>query len=197
MPFATHSVRARMLTDMAKLRRDEWIQGGFDALADHGIDALNVEPLAARLHVTKGSFYHHFADRRTFLEALLETWEDRNTTSIIYDVDRSATDPQQQLRALFIRTTTPNPTSDAIENAIRSWATKDQLAQEVVSRVDERRVNYVAGLLRTSGLSRAIAQRRARMFYRMLIGEFIWRASGAAPITTKEVDEMLSLVVTE
>jgi AcrR family transcriptional regulator len=180
---------------VAKLRREEWIQGGFDTLTERGIEELNVEPLAARLSVTKGSFYHHFADRRSFVEALLETWEDQNTTRIITEVDQSASNPRDQLRSLFNRTTAPNPATDAVENAIRSWATKDPLASEVVSRVDGRRVEYVAGLLRSSGCTRALAQRRARLFYRMLIGEFMWRASGADPITHKDVDEILDLIL--
>ncbi len=56
----------------ARLDADAWIAAAFDALAEGGIDAVRVEPLATALGITKGSFYWHFADRRALLDAMLE-----------------------------------------------------------------------------------------------------------------------------
>ena len=40
-----------------------------------GLAAVAVEPLAARLGATKGSFYWHFRNRDAMLEAALQRWE--------------------------------------------------------------------------------------------------------------------------
>src|SRR3954462_3782441 len=62
---------------MAKVAtpRERWIEGGLDALASGGPDAVRIEALAKDLGVTKGGFYWHFADRRSLLDAMLDVWE--------------------------------------------------------------------------------------------------------------------------
>ena len=168
---------------------------GFAALAVGGFEALRVEPLAERLGVTKGSFYHHFADRRALHVAMLDAWERRGTTDIIDDVDAEAATPAERLRRLAHRTLRPDPAKDAIENAIRAWAATDDVAAAAMSRVDERRVEYTAGLLRAVGMSPAVARRRARLLYRILIGEFVWRSSGGPTATRSDIDDAVDLIL--
>ena len=182
---------------MARRTRDEWIAAAFDALCDGGIDALRVEPLARRMGVTKGSFYHHFADRRALHLALLDTWEQLGTSAIIDLVEQGDDDPMNRLRSLVGAVFRPDPTADAIESAIRAWAGSDDVAAEAAARVDDRRVAYVTGLLIAAGLPRALASRRAHLLYRTLIGEFMWRASGGPATTKRELDELTALLVTQ
>ena len=40
-----------------------WVEAAFDALAEGGIEAVRIDPLAKQLGVTRGSFYWHFTDR--------------------------------------------------------------------------------------------------------------------------------------
>jgi AcrR family transcriptional regulator len=182
---------------MARITRNDWLAGAFAALAEGGIDALRVESLAERLGVTKGSFYHHFADRRALHMAMLDEWERAGTDQIIRDVDQASIDPVERVRALAHRTLTTDPTADSIENAIRAWAAIDPTVEAATTRVDDRRIKYTVALLRSTGLTAAIAQRRARLLYRLLIGEYFWRASGAPPITAREIDEVVELLVVE
>ena len=67
-------VRERNRNKAARLDAAAWIAAAFDALAEGGIDAVRVEPLAKALGITKGSFYWHFADRRALLDAMLDAW---------------------------------------------------------------------------------------------------------------------------
>jgi len=180
---------------MRRLSRDEWIGGAFAALTNGGIDALRVEPLAKSMGVTKGSFYHHFENRRALHLAMLEEWERRGTEQIIDDVEGVASTPQEQLRALVAATFAADPAGDAVETSIRSWAAIDQAVQAAVERVDGRRLGYVAGLLRAAGMPKGLAERRARLMYRVLIGEFIWRAAGGPASTRTELDEMTALLM--
>ncbi len=180
---------------MRTLSQAAWVAAGFVALAEGGVEALRVEPLAERLGVTKGSFYHHFANRRALHEAMLDAWEHRGTTEIIDDIDAAAATPAERLRHLAHRTMRSEPTNDAIENAIRAWAATDDVASAAISRVDERRLEYTATLLRSTGMSPARARRRARLLYRILIGEFVWRSSGGPTATRADIDDAVDLIL--
>lgn len=181
---------------MSTLSHDAWVQAGFAALAEGGVEAIRVEPLAERLGVTKGSFYHHFANRRALHVAMLESYELHGTTRIIDEVEAAAGSPNDRLRRLARLTLQPEPANDAIENAIRAWAATDEVAAAAIGRVDERRLTYTAALLRAAGLPPSMARRRARLFYRMLIGEFVWRSSGGPTATRADVDDVLGLLLT-
>jgi AcrR family transcriptional regulator len=180
---------------MRKLSRTDWIVGAFDALCEGGIEALRVEPLAKRLGVTKGSFYHHFQNRRALHMAILGEWERLGTSLIIEDVSHGD-DPVEQIHALAIRTLRADPVTDAIETNIRAWAATDEEVSAAVGRVDERRLEFAASLLRQSGLPAPLAERRARLIYRVLIGEFMWRSAGGPTTTRRELDELVELVTT-
>jgi AcrR family transcriptional regulator len=180
---------------MPTLSQEAWLAAGFEALAAGGVDALRVEPLAEQLGVTKGSFYHHFGNRRALHEAMLEAWERRGTSDIIDDVDAVDSPPAERLRHLAHRTMRPVPTNDAIENAIRAWAATDDVAAAAIARVDERRLAYTAALLRSAGMSPAQARRRARLLYRILIGEFVWRSSGGPTATHADIDDAVDLIL--
>ena len=180
---------------MRKVSRNAWLVAGFDVLASGGIEALRVEPLAARLGVTKGSFYHHFADRRALHLALLDEWEQQGTSAIIDEVEQASVDPAEQLRRLAHVTATGEPAADAIENGIRAWAATDEVAAAAAARVDERRLAFTTQLLVACGLQPALAERRARLFYRVLIGEFLWRSAGGPEITAQEIDEAVDLLL--
>ena len=54
-----------------RLTRQGWIDAAIRQLVEAGIGAVSVEQLATRLGVTRGSFYHHFADREE-LRAMLK-----------------------------------------------------------------------------------------------------------------------------
>jgi len=184
-----------MVSDVRKMSQDEWIAGAFEALREGGIDALRVEPLAKRLGVTKGSFYWHFDNRRALHLAMLQTWEQRSTSAVIDEIDDGASTPQQRLQDLMHRAAAPSPEFDSIETAIRAWAMIDEVVAQATQRVDNRRLDYAAKLLRSSGIPKALAMRRARLLYRTLIGEYNWRSSGGPTITKRELDELLAAVL--
>lgn len=180
---------------MRKLSRREWISGAFEALCEGGVEALRVEPLAKRLGVTKGSFYHHFENRRALHVELVAEWERHGTTQIIERVDQESPDPAARLRTLAHETMKPDPFTDAIETRMRSWAAIDEEVSAAVSRVDGRRLDFTRGLLQEIGLPASLAKRRARLFYRVLIGEFMWRSSGGPSMSTREIDEAVDQLI--
>jgi AcrR family transcriptional regulator len=69
-------------------------------LAEGGLGAVAIEPLAARAGATKGSVYHHFPNREALLKATVERWEREHTEKVIELVEAEAT-PHDKLRTLF------------------------------------------------------------------------------------------------
>lgn len=180
---------------MSKKSQQDWVNGAIAALSDGGIDAVRIETIASALGVSKGSFYHHFTNRRSLLLALLDQWE-RLGTSAIIDLAESASDnPRDKLATLVRVACTPDTLGDAIEMSIRSWATNDPIAREAAARVDQRRLDYVIGLLMSSGLKRPQAKRRAAMFYRVIIGDTTWRMAGGPEHTRRDFDDLSALLL--
>lgn len=54
---------------MRRLDREAWIAGALAMLDAQPEQALSIERLARRLQVSRGSFYHHFANRRALVDA--------------------------------------------------------------------------------------------------------------------------------
>ena len=159
----------------------EWIEAGVTLLAEGGIDAVRVEPLAARLGVTKGSFYWHFKDRAALYAAILDHWRATSTADVIDLLERQGGSAAERLRRLFA-TTVVDPRRPQLTTAVRAWARTDRLAAEAIASADAERIAYVEGLLVEHGLETATAAVRARILYLTLMGSFaLSGAAGEAP----------------
>lgn len=127
--------------------RDQWIGAGLAALAAGGPDAVRIEPLAQTLGVTKGGFYWHFDGRRAFLDAMLDTWERRNTDDVIERAEREGTDPESRARRAGALTF--GDELWALDLAVRDWSRRDPAIAERLRRVDNRRMEYLRTQLGT------------------------------------------------
>src|ERR1700733_9028815 len=74
--------------------RKRWIEEGLRALAAGGPEAVRIEPLARRLGVTRGGFYHQFADRAALLGEMLDSWERRVTHDVVAQVEDEGGNPR-------------------------------------------------------------------------------------------------------
>lgn len=134
---------------LARTPRSSWITQGLEVLADGGVDAVRVEPIAAQLGVTKGGFYGYFAGREQLLTEMLATWEREVTDHVIAMVESGGeTDPRARVRQLAETINDPDRVSMRVETevAIREWARRDRAAAAVVHRVDRQRTNYLREL---------------------------------------------------
>ena len=128
------------------------------------------EPIAKKLGVTKGSFYWHFDKRRAWLDAIIDTWEQRSTLAVIRHVDEAAQDARRRLLVLW--SLNDDPEDVQIELGIRDFAARDADAAAVVERVDTERLKYLRRNFRALGLSSADAEARSLLFYSLLIGDY-------------------------
>jgi AcrR family transcriptional regulator len=149
-----------------QLSARDWLEQGLKALAKDGFTALKAEPLAKTMGVSRGSFYWHFADIGTFHAAILTHWREVATERIIADLevpgDRDGALPLL-LRRVF-------GSKLKLENAIRTWASFDPAAHAAVQAIDRRRLSYIEGLLRASGIAHNVASARAQILYWAFVG---------------------------
>src|SRR5258707_7630187 len=82
--------------DEATLTAADWAKAALQLIAEAGLGALTVEALAARLGVTKGSFYLHFKGRSELSAAALGSLEQPATTDAIARLS-AVTHPCQRL----------------------------------------------------------------------------------------------------
>jgi AcrR family transcriptional regulator len=149
-----------------RVQRKDWLERGLELLAREGLNAVTIDAMCRNLEVTKGSFYHHFANREAFLEGLLSHWEEHYTMAFITfsEGGKTPTEQMERLMKIVVRN------HDDSEVAIRVWAQSDPLARTYQARVDQKRMAYLAHLLKAMGTTAAEARTRAQMLYTMLVG---------------------------
>ncbi|NUS66395.1 MAG: TetR/AcrR family transcriptional regulator [Saccharothrix sp.] len=153
---------------MARRTRDDWTGVALRALAEGGVAAVAVEPLAARLGATKGSAYWHFPNREALLKATLERWE-REHTEAVNELVESVSEPLAKLRLLFAKVL-ENAGHSAVELAVLA-AEDDPVVAPVVARVTERRIGYLRELFVLLGFDADVARRRAVLAYSIYLGQ--------------------------
>ena len=152
----------------SRLSREDWIGAALEAIAEGGLAAVAIVPLAARLGATKGSFYWHFASREALVEAALADWEQTHTSAVIAEIDAASEDPRQQLRVLFKRVT-ELAARDRIELALLATADHPTV-KPVLTRVTRRRIDFAARLFQRLGFPPAESKRRALLAYSAYLG---------------------------
>ena len=157
---------ASKLDRPARLSAEDWALAALDVIAEQGLAAVAVEPLARRLGVTKGSFYWHFPSREALLQAALERWERDEQTA--YGALESISDATERLRSLFHLIAHHNKTHIIYSELLK--AGDHPAVQAVLAHVLERRVGFLFGSFREAGLSQKDALNRARMTYAVYVG---------------------------
>src|SRR5690606_35512490 len=121
-----------------RLSADDWAQAALELIAEQGVAAVAVEPLARRLGVTKGSFYWHFPSREALLQAALERWETVEQQAVFGTLER-VPDPRERLRSLF-QMVAHEYQSHVIYSALLK-ALAHPPVQPVIDRVSKRRLD--------------------------------------------------------
>ncbi|MER6308973.1 helix-turn-helix domain-containing protein [Streptomyces sp. NPDC001657] len=150
-----------------RLTAQDWADAALAAMSEGGLAAVAVEPLAARLGTTKGSFYWHFANREALVEAALERWEQLRTEAVITEVEAEP-DPGKRLRRLLLRATNRS-TEDPLEVPLLASTAHPRVAA-ALARVTERRIGYVASLFAELGFPEEEAHRRGLLAYTAYLG---------------------------
>ncbi len=174
-----------------RLTKDDWLKRGLRTLATDGAHALKVGPMAAKLKVSRGSFYWHFKDVADFQSQILRVWQERSTDQVIRELETGTALPDRL--ALLMKRAFAGRRD--LERAIRSWATEDAAVARVVAGVDTRRVAYIAKMLVAAGVERKKALARAVFLYWAYLGQPLVTAPGHAAVTASALDDVGRLFV--
>ncbi|WP_198351752.1 TetR/AcrR family transcriptional regulator [Streptomyces typhae] len=175
---------ARKPGGKARLSARDWADAALVAIGEGGLAAVAVEPLAARLGATKGSFYWHFANREALIEAALDRWAEVHTEGTIEEVEAEP-DVRRRIRLLFAEAIS-SASADPLEVTLLATASHPQVAA-ALRRVTERRVAYVAELFAALGFPAAEARRRGLLAVTVYLGHA--QLGHAAPSVLPGEDE--------
>ena len=160
------------MAERKRLTASDWTGAALDALVEGGLTAVAVEPIAARLGASKGSFYWHFSNREALLEAVLLRWESIHTEEIIALLDAEP-DPHSRLRHLMSRALAPTAQPDRPGHravlALQASASHPLVAP-VFARVTQRRLDYITTMFRAFGFPLEQARRRSLLAYTAYLG---------------------------
>ncbi|MEP6941076.1 MAG: helix-turn-helix domain-containing protein [Rudaea sp.] len=152
--------------ERSRLSAADWETGALDLIAEQGVAALAVEPLARKLNVTKGSFYWHFATREALLRAALQGWETHVDLGL--DQIEAIADPRERLRELFRRTGRETKSHMIYSALLR--ALDQPIVQPVMERVSQRRLDFLSHAYREVGMADGNALHRAHLTYAAYVG---------------------------
>lgn len=162
------------------------------ALAEGGVAAVAIEPIAARAGATKGSVYHHFGNRDALLQATVERWEREHTEAVIELVEAEDTS-LGRLRTLF-GTVLDRSRKGSIELALHN-AADDPVIAPVLKRVSERRIAYLTDLFAGLGFAPDVAHRRAVLAYSVYLGQVQMMAT-LPDLVEPLLDEVVQVLTT-
>lgn len=151
-----------------RLSREDWTQAALAVMGEHGVGRVAVEPLAKALGATKGSFYWHFRDRDDLITAALERWEEEETNAVIAALSGLQEGGSRLRELLTAIVVTHGDFPD--RSVVLAADVGHRAVAEVLTRVTERRIAYVAAQLEAAGLDAVEAQQRALVAYTSYLG---------------------------
>jgi AcrR family transcriptional regulator len=175
-----------------RLRSEDWIRAALDAIAEGGLAAVAVEPLARRLGVTKGSFYAHFSSRDELIEAALERWETSHAQEQLEQF-AAIDDPAERLAAVLRLATEFSQSGAPSVHARLMGELDDPRVRGAVTRVNGARTERLEATYRELGLPEREARHRARIAYATYIGLLqMAREAPESRMAKRELDPFLA-----
>jgi len=121
---------------------EDYFDAAMDLLGGAGAGPLTLPALCARLGVTTGSFYGHFASFDDFVTRFTDHWD--STTFALLDIDRFTGDHLERVRQLKL---SGGSLPHGAEGAIRARSRSNPIVAAAQARVDARRVAAVRAVI--------------------------------------------------
>jgi AcrR family transcriptional regulator len=161
----------------ARLSVDDWVQAGYEILAEEGIKALKLDRLCARVGATKGSFYWHFADMAGYRNAMIAAWGELRDEDRRHFSELAALPPRERLSQMMAALV--DTLHWALECSMREWARTDDAVAESVRASDTRVLGAVRQAFVDYGFDEDEADLRANGTFAAGIG--FLHLSGSRP----------------
>lgn len=149
--------------------REGWLEAGYRALIESGIDGVKIQVLAKQLGLSRTSFYWFFQEREGLLNALLEDWAKRTTQPLVNSAAQYAETPAEAM--LNVLSCFLSDSFDSrLEFAVRSWALQNAAVATLIESADAARLAALHAMLVQWGHAPHEADVRARTIYLVQIG---------------------------
>ena len=159
----------------SRLGRDDWLDAAFRAAVDHGFDGVRVLTLADTLQVTRGSFYLHFKDNATLIEALVERWQARELEAHQRLEQSGSDDPAKALEILLDQALAhggEDLDNMRFELALRALGRRDAHVAGLMRSMDELRIALFKRKFMRLVQDDKTAAELATLFYLSVVGSF-------------------------
>ncbi|MEW9552445.1 TetR/AcrR family transcriptional regulator [Nonomuraea sp. NPDC050783] len=158
-----------MVNESTRLSALDWVHAALKAIADGGLAAVAVEPLARTLGVTKGSFYAHYRNRDELITAALAEWARSHGEAGLTEFAAIA-DPERRLRELLtVVVRAVQPLAPSVHLSLLGDR-NDPRVRDAVGRVNRARLELLTRTYRELGLPPDRAASRARVAYAAILG---------------------------
>lgn len=182
--------------------RQRWLDEGLAVLAEEGAAGLRIDRLAARLGLTKGSFFHHFGGAAGFRTALLEYYERLTLGALTEAIDARRRDGTRATLAWLTDLATGSGDTAAAGNgtsirraeldlAVRAWASSDAEVRAVQARIDAAVIEALQATWRPVVATDAAARTAALVPYLVSLGA----AVTVPPISAQELRGVYELLL--
>ncbi len=179
--------------ERATLSAADWEQAAVELIAEKGVQAVAIEPLARRMGITKGSFYWHFPNRESLLEQALHRWEEhdaRNLSTSLGEIDQ----PRDRLISFFRRVGKEKLTHE-VYSSLCAAAGHPQV-EPVLERVANRRMAHLSAAFREMGMPEAQANSQGRLTYSVYLGFLQLQRQHQTPsLSSEEFDAYIEHVI--
>jgi AcrR family transcriptional regulator len=162
--------KAEPLIGNIKVTRDDWLNVAMDVLISDGVDQVKVQNLAARMAVSRSSFYWYFKSRQELLDALLARWQATNTAALIRQSETEAATITAAVCNVHRCVVNPRLFDTALDFAVRDWARRSGKVRRILDQSDARRTEALTAMFTRFGYDQIEAVTRARVLYYMQIG---------------------------
>lgn len=180
-------------TKRVTLSAADWEQQALEVIAEQGVSAVAIEPLARRMGITKGSFYWHFNSRESLLDQALESWEQHDARNLATSMN-AIEDPRERLIG-FVRGVSRERLTHNVYSALCAAADHPQV-EPVLERVAHRRMAQIARAFSELGFEPSIAEHRARLTYSVYLGFLQLQRQRQAPnLSSEDFDAYVEHVI--
>ncbi|KAF0174877.1 MAG: TetR family transcriptional regulator [Rhodobacteraceae bacterium] len=166
-----------------------WLDAAYDMLVEGGVESVKVMPLAARLGLSRTSFYWHFPDREALLAGLITRWQSQNTANLIARTQAQAATVAEAMLNVTDCWITPALFDSRMEFAIRTWALTDSRLAEVLRGVDETRIQALTALFERFSFPPLEARLRAQTVYLTQVGYIAMRTEESLALRLQRIPD--------
>ncbi|HET6565863.1 MAG TPA: TetR/AcrR family transcriptional regulator [Xanthomonadales bacterium] len=171
----------------------DWERAALELIAEKGVQALAVEPLARRMGITKGSFYWHFSGRESLLEQALQRWEEHDSRNLAKSLGEIS-NPRDRLISFFRRVGKEKLTHEVYSQLCA--AAGHAQVEPVLERVANRRMEHLSAAFEEMGMPATQARNQARMIYSVYLGFLQLQRQHQTPsLSSEEYDDYIDHVI--